>query len=133
MKLVKGILATFIVTGILSALGVNAQVVSYTDVTLPALSGIYDGGQADKTSGGSQQLRTVDARDAWNYNDTRRVEARTRTMFGTTVFSPWTEVKIGGTIYMSDGYNDIGAYKLQLRAIKSTVSGTRYWGVWSTQ
>lgn len=133
MKLVKGILATFIVTGILSTLGVNAGGMAYADVKLPVLSGIYDGGQADKTSGGSQSLYTIDARDAWNFNDTRRVEARTRSMFGTTVYSPWTEAKIGATVYMSDGYNDIGAYKLQLRAIKSTVSETRYWGSWRTQ
>lgn len=133
MKLVKGILITFVVTGFLSALGVNAQSIGYADIKIPALNGIYDGGQANKTAGGSHSLYTVDARDSWNYNDTRRVEARTRTMFGTTIYSPWTEVKIKGTIYMSDGYNDIGAYKLQLRAIKTTASSTRYWGNWSTQ
>lgn len=133
MKLVKGILVTFIVTGILSTLGVNAGGMAYADVRLPALSGIYDGGQADKTSGGNQSLYTIDARDAWNFNDTRRVLARTRSMFGTTVYSDWTDVIIGGTIYMSDGYDDIGAYKLQLRAKKSTLSETRYWGSWRTQ
>lgn len=133
MKLVKGILVTFIVTGILSTLGVNAGGMAYADVRLPAFSGIYDGGQADKTSGGSQSLYTIDARDAWNFNDTRIVQARTRSMFGTTVYSPWTDVIIGGTIYMSDNYDDIGAYKLQLRAKKSTLSETRYWGSWRTQ
>lgn len=133
MKLVKGLLLTLVVTGILAATGVSAEMsgyMGYSDIILASFSGVYSDGDYTKTTSNKQTLHTIDARDAIIYSNTRAVQARTKQMLTPTSTTSWIDAVIGGTVDWGNQNTGIGSYRLQLRAKKSTVAQTRYWGTW---
>ena len=132
-KLVKGLLLVLIITSVLAMTGVSADVsgyMGYNDIKLPILNGIYSDGDYTKTTVNPQTLETTDARDSWIWNDTRVVEARTMQVLSPISTTKWKDIVIGGTITWDEENADIGSYRLQLRAKKSTLSEVRYWGIW---
>lgn len=133
MKLVKGLFLTLVVTGILAATGVNAEMsgyMGYNDIKLSSFGGIYSDGDYLKTTSNQQTLKTIDARDAIIYSNTRAVQAKTKQMLTPTSNTSWIDAVIGGTVNWGSQNTGVGSYRLQLRAKTLTVAQTRYWGTW---
>lgn len=133
MKLVKGLLLTLVITGILAVTGVSAEMsgyMVYSDIRLGSFSGTYYDGDYNKITNNQQTLKTIDARDAIIYSNTRAVQARTRHTVAPVSATSWKDAVIGGTINWGSENSAEGVYRLELRAKTSTIAQTRYWGTW---
>lgn len=132
MKTVKT-LAVLLVLSCFFALGnVNAGYRTYGRIKLSNWSGIYIDGPISKTTTSSQSVHTIDARDTLS-NDVRAISART--VGEGSKYSSWISAPKGVVAYWdrttNGGNTAKGAYNIQLKATKSTITGTYYWGTWS--
>lgn len=130
MKLIKGLLITVAITSILAFMGVDAGSMTYNDIKIPAFNGWYQDGDYSKTNGTIQTLYTIDARDSWNWNDTRAVQSRVKHMDGASYTSDWVDAAIGKTVNFGNKSKEAGLYRILLKAKKNTASQVRYWGTW---
>lgn len=130
MKLIKGLLITVAITSVLAFMGVDAGSMTYSDIKIPALRFEYYDGDYPKTNDTIQTLYTIDARDSWDWNDTRAVQARVKHMDGASYTSDWVDAQIKKTVNFGKKSKEAGLYRILLKAKRSTTSQVRYWGTW---
>lgn len=130
MKLVKSLLALLAISSVFALGNANAAYRTYNKIKLSNWSGTYIDGPVTKTTDSSQSIHTIDARDTLS-NDVRAIQART---VGEYSPSGWIDAGKGSVNHWdkstSNGNTSKGAYNINLRATKSTVTGTYYWGTW---
>lgn len=131
MKKVKILMAAFVVSCVVSAMGVNAaQTVGLTNITVPALVGTYSTGYHSKTQDGHQYAKKTSAIDSLS-GDERAVKAR---LAGVDNDFLWVTLPKGTKTQIHSGYSQLGDYtgsfSLQLRHVKVLATTSTFNGTW---
>lgn len=133
MKRIKVVLGIFIFSIIFSISGVSAVVPQdWINVKLPAFSGIVEGDYyVYKTIEGQQYNNTILTQDSLTKKE-RAISVRTVRFGGLS--SSWIDSPQGSIVTWSsaDANNNTrpGDYNLQVKATRSTLASTYYWGQW---
>ncbi len=130
MKQIKILLGVFILTCILSVNNVNAgKGISFVGITLPSWSGTYVSSNATKQENSYQYSKTVAATDNITGGG-RAISARVYgcgTSYVTAPKGSWVQLSDKDQHTTVEGI----AYKIQLKAKKSTLAKVTYSGRWA--
>ena len=130
MKKIKFLLGTFILTCILSVNNVNAgKGISFVGITLPSWSGSYTSSNVTKQENSYQYTKTVTATDNITGGG-RAISARVygcNTSYVSAPKSSWVKLKDYNQLTTVAGT----AYKIQIKATKSTLAKVTYSGRWA--
>ena len=132
MKYLKGTMVGFAASLIFS-LSANALSLTFSNITIPALSNIYTSSIRIKSNTKNKQtLYTIDAKDRLT-NDGRVIQARVRNTVSGGVTTAWQNATKGSTINFGTDSREIGEWKIQLKSKKSLPTKAGYWGTWDYQ
>ena len=130
MKYLKVTLALFVATFLFAVINAKAQVVTFSDITIPAFKGIYQSKQQDKYGNNLQYIKKTKCTDDWS-GDGRVILSKLNGLLAGNDDTAWVVAEPNKNVSFGSKSKTMGAWKLWLESNKNLMSTASFWGTWT--